>query len=346
MSRARSAFAVPFAFLTLCLALSAVARAGDVAGSKDSPLLKRYEGSTIAAYSTADYDAYTLPVGPATGAYNTAALAKSKPLEGRLTRLTYLVPSGRSALEVVRNYEGELRSRGYHVLYQGAGVALSGRTDRMAFVKAAGYGRLKLNSVASVENVASLGEKDPVYLAAMLERPEGDVHVAILGVEISANAIASLGLQRVASPGQVLVQVDLVEAKPMETRMVTVSASEMSEAIASRGSIALYGIYFDTNSAEVKAESAPALAEIAKLLATDPKLRLLVVGHTDSVGTYEANLDLSARRARAVVQALATRHGADARRLVPVGVSFASPVASNRSEDGRAKNRRVQLVEH
>ena len=137
---------------------------------------------------------------------------------------------------------------------------------------------------------------------------------------------------------------DIVEAKPMETNMVTVSAGEMASGIAATGSVALYGILFDTRSAVVKPESMPTLDEVSKLLKAQPTLRLLVVGHTDNVGTFEFNMDLSQRRAASVVQILTSKLGIDPKRLTPVGVSFASPVASNRTEDGKSKNRRVQLV--
>ena len=143
-----------------------------------------------------------------------------------------------------------------------------------------------------------------------------------------------------------IAQLDIVEAKAMDTKMVTVSAGEMATGIANAGSVAVYGILFDTNSATVKTESTPTLDEIAKLLKEQPTLRLLVVGHTDNVGTFEFNMDLSQRRAASVIDALAKKYAVDAKRLTPVGVSFASPVASNKTEDGKAKNRRVQLVEN
>ena len=84
---------------------------------------------------------------------------------------------------------------------------------------------------------------------------------------------------------------------------------------------------------------------MGKLLKDNPALKLLVVGHTDNVGNFPFNMDLSQRRAAAVVAALASR-GAAKDRLTPVGVSFASPIATNKTEEGRAKNRRVELVEN
>jgi outer membrane protein OmpA-like peptidoglycan-associated protein len=119
----------------------------------------------------------------------------------------------------------------------------------------------------------------------------------------------------------------------------------MAEQISASGSIALYGIYFDTNKTELKAESSLTLEQIAKLLRDDSTLKLLVVGHTDNVGTLLYNMELSSRRAAAVVAALTADYAINANRLTPVGVAYASPVASNHTEEGRAQNRRVELVE-
>jgi outer membrane protein OmpA-like peptidoglycan-associated protein len=127
---------------------------------------------------------------------------------------------------------------------------------------------------------------------------------------------------------------------------VTVDAGEMAKSITATGRVALYGIYFDFNKAEVKPESDTTLAEVAKLLQTTPAMSLLVVGHTDNVGTFDFNLDLSQRRAAAVVEALATRFKVNRARLKPFGVSFASPAASNQTDEGRGKNRRVELVDN
>ena len=130
----------------------------------------------------------------------------------------------------------------------------------------------------------------------------------------------------------------------MDSGMVMVDANAMAKEIAATGHVALYGIHFDTNKAELKPESDAALQEIAKLLKQDPNLKLLVVGHTDNVGGYDANLTLSDRRAAAVFQTLTSKHGIPPARLRAVGVGMAAPVAPNETEDGRAKNRRVELV--
>jgi OmpA-OmpF porin, OOP family len=110
------------------------------------------------------------------------------------------------------------------------------------------------------------------------------------------------------------------------------------------GHIALYGIYFDTDKTDIKPESAPTLTEIAALLKQDARLTLFVVGHTDNVGGDDYNMDLSRRRATSVVTALTSQHGVDPKRLKPAGVGLLAPVAANHTEEGRAKNRRVELV--
>jgi OmpA-OmpF porin, OOP family len=91
-------------------------------------------------------------------------------------------------------------------------------------------------------------------------------------------------------------------------------------------------------------EPIPTLEQIAKLLNDSSPRKRLVVGHTDNVGSVAFNMDLSQRRAAAVVTALITRYGISKERLIPVGVSLASPVASNTTEDGRVKNRRAELL--
>jgi OOP family OmpA-OmpF porin len=125
---------------------------------------------------------------------------------------------------------------------------------------------------------------------------------------------------------------------------VLADAAAMKGDLKATGHVALYGIYFDTGKSEVKPESRAALEEIAKLLGQDPALKLKVVGHTDMTGAMEANVTLSLARADAVVKALVSQHGIAAPRLKGYGAGPIAPVATNDTEEGRAKNRRVELV--
>jgi len=125
---------------------------------------------------------------------------------------------------------------------------------------------------------------------------------------------------------------------------VVANADALASDLAATGHASVYGILFDTGLAVVKPESEPALAEIGKLLAADPALQLRVVGHTDAVGNLEDNLKLSQARAEAVRTVLTGKHGVAAARLTAHGVGPLAPVATNATDEGRAKNRRVELV--
>ena len=125
---------------------------------------------------------------------------------------------------------------------------------------------------------------------------------------------------------------------------VVADAAALSASIAATGKATVDGIYFDTEKSVVKPESDPALDEITKLLKQDGRLTLYVVGHTDNAGALDHNLKLSADRADAVVKSLIGR-GIAASRLKAAGVGPYCPVASNHTEEGKAKNRRVELVE-
>ncbi len=146
-----------------------------------------------------------------------------------------------------------------------------------------------------------------------------------------------------AEKGNGVIWLRVVEKQAM-AQYIAADAAAMGNDLKATGHIALYGIYFDTNKSEVKPESKPALDEIAKLLKQDPGLRLKVVGHTDGTGSLDANMKLSQARGEAVVQALVTQHGIAPSRLKGYGVGPLAPVATNDTEDGRAKNRRVELV--
>ncbi len=135
----------------------------------------------------------------------------------------------------------------------------------------------------------------------------------------------------------------IIEEQEMEQAIVA-DANSMAADIGNTGRVTLYGIYFDLNKAEVKPESGPTLKEITKLLKHQPDLKIYVVGHTDNVGSFNNNMTLSQARADAVVEVLASKYGVDRKRLASAGVGPLSPVTSNKTEESRALNRRVELV--
>ncbi|MBC8022585.1 MAG: OmpA family protein [Burkholderiales bacterium] len=125
---------------------------------------------------------------------------------------------------------------------------------------------------------------------------------------------------------------------------VVVSADQIARSLGDTGKVVFYGIYFDTDKAIIKPESAPSLAEMAKFLKANAATKVFVVGHTDNQGPLDRNQKLSRDRAAAVVNALAASHGIARERLTPDGVGPLAPVAATDAEAGRAKNRRVEMV--
>ncbi|MEP7016208.1 MAG: OmpA family protein, partial [Verrucomicrobiota bacterium] len=256
----------------------------DVAGH-DHPLLKRYESSFIVAYSEKAYDQYKLIIGkalnPTLESSGGKQIEKQQPLEGKVARITYFAPKGRSVLEVFRNYEQELKAKNAETLFTGANAEELGYDFGSAPQYADCDGQLFPYS-----------HTDARYGAYKID----NTYVAIY-----AAAFENGYTKHLIEKGQVGVQVDIIEAKPMEQKMVTVTAGEMEKQIEASGKVALYGIYFDFNRAEIKPESEPTLKEIATLMQSKNALNILVVGHTDNVGAFESNKTLSQKRAEAVV---------------------------------------------
>jgi Outer membrane protein and related peptidoglycan-associated (lipo)proteins len=161
-------------------------------------------------------------------------------------------------------------------------------------------------------------------------------------LKIAKNAAEVWAEIQTASDGNVYFLT--VVAKDAMKQDVVADAASLANSLKDTGKVALYGIYFDTGKAIVKPESQPALQEIGKLLKSDPKLKLYVVGHTDNTGTLDANMKLSMDRAAAVVKVLVSQYGISAARLTACGDGPTAPAASNDTEEGRTQNRRVELV--
>jgi OOP family OmpA-OmpF porin len=137
---------------------------------------------------------------------------------------------------------------------------------------------------------------------------------------------------------------EVVEEQAM-TQYVTADAAALSAELNATGHVAVYGITFDGDKADLRPEAQAAMAEVAKLLKQNPSLKLFVVGHTANVGDVASGLKLSQERAAAVVKALTQEHGIQVSRLSAFGAGPYCPVATNLTEEGRAKNRRVELVQ-
>jgi OmpA-OmpF porin, OOP family len=334
--------------LTLLAAPEGRAQLRDMTGSQDHPLISRYAGSIILADDSREFDEFVIPLGPIRRLDTVSGIeiepTESQRVEGRVTRILYVAPENRSPLEVLRNYEQELQKVGFRTLYSCSRAECGGEDGWLSEHYLYGNDRELSDAPPGASGVpGQISEyafsfpRDQRYLAAKLTRPEGDVYASVY---VATEAFDHFP----ETKDHALVLLDVIETVPMETGMVTVDAAAMAKDIATTGRVALYGIHFDTDKTDIKPESEPTLQEIAGLLQQDPTLKLYVVGHTDNVGGFDYNTDLSRRRASSVVDALKTKHGVQAARLTAAGVGMLAPVAPNDTEEGRAKNRRVELV--
>src|SRR5262249_2398685 len=184
------------------------------------------------------------------------------------------------------------------------------------------------------------------YYASGKKTVDGQtVSVAVLAVESAGLSWQEPSLKQPIEikPGQAVIGVDVSTGKQINYRQVEVKADDMAKALAADGKLDLYGILFDIDKTDLKPESKTALEEVAKLLKSDPALKLEVAGHTDNTGSAEHNMKLSAGRAAAVVNALVTTYGVDKACLQANGYGDTKPVAPNDTDQNRAKNRRVEL---
>ena len=210
-----------FLAATLLWSVGAAAQP-EVAGAKDFPLIKRYEGSRLIGYDSRSFDTVKLLLGKLKlGDNGQPAVDAVREVEGRHTRLLYLAPPERSALEVFRNYEADLAAKGFAVLYKCSGEeaceSFGAEIYRILYPPTGALQNNELSKVAF--NVPA----EPHYLAATLARPEGQVSVSLYVAVDRGNAFPE-------TKDRVAVLLDVVEDKPMEAKMVTVDAATMAKA--------------------------------------------------------------------------------------------------------------------
>jgi outer membrane protein OmpA-like peptidoglycan-associated protein len=135
------------------------------------------------------------------------------------------------------------------------------------------------------------------------------------------------------------------EALPLIANFrLSVGAPDMRNKLITEGKLVTYGIYFDSGSDKIKAESAGTMKAIAAVLTENPAVNVKIVGHTDSDGDDTKNLDLSKRRALAVKNAFSAEYGIEALRIQTDGKGETEPIVPNSTSEGKAKNRRVELL--
>jgi len=320
----------------------------DQSGAGDHPLAGRYGGAKLLSQTIKAFEELRLPSGPAEGQPwdNNKKFSQLMTAEGKVTRSLYVAPTGRSTLEIFVNLRDALAAKEFTPVFECARDACGAAFPALKYAwdnKTALVlpEKIEARRKALVEAMFDR-TKDVRYALMKKETPQGAVYAAIY---VGLNEGGTFGDISASLNGWPGVLVEIVEPRVMERRIETIAAAEIGKTLSAQGRIAFYGIFFDFDRAEIKPESEPQLAEMARYLKENPALRVFIIGHTDNRGQLAYNVGLSERRAQAVAAALSARHGIAPARLAPRGLGPLSPLASNRTEEGQAKNRRVEMVE-
>lgn len=330
LNRVRSCFiaAVTLLSLPLCVVHAADAYDTDRPGGADHPLLSRYQGSTLLMWGQES-------LGTTEMLFDEGGRPALRPLEGRINSRLYIGPKEATPLEIIRNYRHALETAGYQIIY--ACETARCEKDRAQSRITQLPRKTRWEKVESIGRNAFDSGNQPGfnYVSARKTGPNGItyVQVALAGVKPS-NSLS----------GRTRQFISIVEPATAQLGKVSVTADAIQRSLQRDGKIALYGVSFDTDKAELRADSDAQLAEMANALKAAPNLKVYIVGHTDNQGDSRANTVLSQKRADAVAGALSSKHGITPTRLAARGVADMAPVSTNTTEDGRAMNRRVEMV--
>lgn len=302
----------------------------DKGGCQDHPLITRFPQSQIKWCETQNFSSYHVAIGKVSGYRK---IDKWIDLEGKVTRLYYEYEGSATMSEVYQNYRNAVQRAGFTSLAQGF------KPQRNVSKEVGGSGWIATayiknpvptnSGVMLFHGTSSAGGKG--YIAAKLERASGNVYVVIAVYQHTSS--------------EVVVLVDIIEEDALEDGKIDVDPDYIAKQIKQFGTVSLYGIYFDFDKATIQQESSPALQAVADYLKNNPTINLYIIGHTDMKGSLPYNLGLSEKRAQAVVEALTTQYQIKGDRLEGKGVGPLSPKSTNRTEEGRRLNRRVELVE-
>lgn len=295
--------------VTMLVALISV----NLYAQKTEDIISVYPGSHVAYDDDLGYDVFYVCTGKTSD-----DKMKIDTIEGYIHHRFCYFPKGCSSLQIIRNYEEAVSKLGGSVLH-------SANTNECikAFMKKGNPSRTSRNFEYQI-----FRDRAFKYFSAKIPSDTLDYYVMIV--------IANCG-------GKPVYSLVTVKTKPMKMGMI--SLENIHDDMSTKGHIAVYDIHFDTGKSELKVESYDAIETIAEYINANLDKKYIVVGHTDNVGDFEANINLSTKRAKAVVNALIIDTGVKAEQLIPYGVGPVAPVAANTTDKGKAKNRRVEIVE-
>lgn len=340
---------VVFTSFALWAFISSSLVAGDIEGSSDHPLVPRVSGSEILSHTYRQLEEVAIPTGVAVRVRDPEnerrwiwTYPEVEKVEGEHWSIVYGMPEDASTLHIHRSYTKALQDAGFEILYSASGKELDGGNGYAFF---SGNDTLRHQSLSTTHQ-RSPREADFRYLAAAINHPE---HGRVLVAVSTLNAKRRSGREVVGNFGgkPTIISVEVAQSGELEIQMEhrVLEPDALEQGLIADGRIAVHNILFAFDSDEILPASTESINHIAQLMKDRPELKLLVVGHTDSIGDFDYNLKLSFSRSEAVVKYLVSKHGIADKRLRSAGAGMMSPATSNRTESGRELNRRVELVE-
>ncbi|MDH3667085.1 MAG: OmpA family protein [Paracoccaceae bacterium] len=283
------------------------------------------EGAVSTARSERPFDAYDLPV-----ARYTPDAAGTRRVEGRIVWSGFkLTDEGATTAQVIAGYRDRLAALGFAPLLDCANQDCGGFDFRFA-VQLLPPPAMLMDAADFAQLTASKGtEGNETFVSILVSQLLGTIHIQTVVV---APAEASLAMAAAPEPEATAQPVVLAQDQ-----------ANLLDLLKANGHVPVRGLNFETGGAALTEDSRPALDALGEVLAGNPDLNVVIVGHSDNQGGLDANLALSKHRAEAVRDALVER-GVDATRLEAHGVAYLAPITTNATEEGRAVNRRVELV--
>jgi OmpA-OmpF porin, OOP family len=315
--------------LTMIISTSTFAqKTTDIEGSQDYPTISRFEGAIIEFYKETKWGSYKLPVSEK----GTLDWNKPMALDGKVTRIQYTVSKDNNSEFVLHNYKAGFMKSGYDIMIAIANeeLGVSGRPHQWTemYYVAGGY----YNGIGNEK--FGLGFQWPIwnnkqsFIVARGHDNGKDIYAIVFTI---------------VTENFTLITQDVIEVEAVETGLVSVD--NISTDITKKGHIAIYGIHFETGKSVLKPESTDALKTIADYINANTNKKFYIVGHTDNVGDFESNKTLSEERAKSVITELTTKYSVNSVQLKAYGIASLAPVFSNVTEEGKAQNRRVEIVE-
>ncbi len=248
--------------------------------------------------------------------------------EGAVRRsVLRLADAGMTTLQLIGPLRAALLEDGYSEIFTCADAECGGFDFRF-----------QLDLLGEPDMHVDLGN----YRYVLTRKPGASPHTVAL-VASSAGTNGFVHVTEVSDASLPDISIDPTPPQPTDLALPPVERNDLIETLVQTGRAVLQGLEFGTGSAELNLAAESSLEALADWLAANPSARIILVGHTDAVGSLDANTDLSRRRALAVAGRL-LELGTVPVQIQSAGAGYLSPVASNLTEDGRATNRRVEVV--